>query len=58
MTTPQASFGISRRILLSSLALLPALIGPLRSNNAHPDRSNVILVPVEGKMIEIVSRSK
>src|SRR5256886_11720556 len=30
MSTPQASFGVSRRILLSSLALLPALIGPLR----------------------------
>ena len=30
MSTPQACFGVSRRILLSSLALLPALIGPLR----------------------------
>jgi len=34
MSTPQASFGVSRRILLSSLALLPALIGPLRPISA------------------------
>jgi phosphoserine phosphatase len=34
MTTPQSSLGVSRRILLSTLALLPALIGPLRPISA------------------------
>ena len=34
MTTPRTSFGVSRRILLSSLALLPALIGPMRPISA------------------------
>jgi phosphoserine phosphatase len=34
MTTPQTFFGVSRRILISSLALLPALIGPLRPISA------------------------
>jgi phosphoserine phosphatase len=32
--TTQASFGVSRRILLSTLALLPALTGPLRPRSA------------------------
>src|SRR5712671_387475 len=34
MSTPRASFGISRRILLSSLALLPALSAAVRSTSA------------------------
>ncbi len=34
MTTPQTSFSVSRRILLSALASLPVLIGPLRPISA------------------------
>ena len=34
MTTPQTFFGVSRRILLSALASLPVLIGPLRPISA------------------------
>jgi hypothetical protein len=34
MSTPQASFGVSRRVLLSSLAMLPLLSASLRSTSA------------------------
>jgi hypothetical protein len=35
MSTPRASFGVDRRILLSSLAMLPVLSASLRLTPAH-----------------------